>query len=562
VKHSEPSHLNFGSDTLTRMSNPKPHPRHASAQVSEAISVATSAGEVGIAADAFFELWLPFEMEIGHLTGQWASDALEVSASLPTGAKYLEARRRALEAVFAQAESGEALATQVSEALGVVLRKFAQSVAGIVERGEANEDEEPGRLALRELARDAEFAREASAYSSLLQKWLISDFARQERPSSRGSLVARRTVSLGPVALFLNDAVHGMAVRALSRPQDWEAREELAYAFHGQHSKASVTIGLRQGKDTQELWEYLRGGGARLVKAHYALWARYYEDIESHGLRYATISVPQFCADIGLKKHRNGGFRREQKQEAMRLLRGLTSIEMCVEKTIGAKALRLRGPLWARGLDAEERDVYDDMLGQAREGDPEQWEPVAFSFAPGPWFSDADWMSHHRFLGKVGSGLLRLDNREEWAVLIGGYLATLGRANKYKPLRARAGLILSRSGLAQTESAKRRLAENRKKFESAMDRLCEPEIAVLSAWRFEGIDTSEPDMDDAESLAEYADINIYPPGDWRGWIVEIDLPFQEDANRLQVTREKAQAKAASRRKRRPLAVQPAEGSPQ
>jgi hypothetical protein len=315
--------------------------------------------------------------------------------------------------------------------------------------------------------------------------------------------------------------------------------EDFAFAYRHSHDKSSVTIGLPNGDTAATLWEYLRGGGPRMVKAHYALWARYYHDVDQGGMNYAIVHVSQFCADIGLKKHKNGGYRREQKQDAVKLLHVLTSIVMSVEKTVGKKLLRLRGPLWARGLEAEERDAYGDLFGQSREGSAQNWEPVAFSFAPGPWFHDPDWRRYHRYVGKVGVGLLQLDNREEWAILVGGYLAMLGRSNAYKPLRLKVSTILDDAGLVQTADARRRVTENRLKFENALDRLASPAINVIQSWRYAGCTVNEPDMDDPDSLADYAQQDVDPPGDWRDWMVEICLPYEVERDRLQEQRTKA-----------------------
>jgi len=287
------------------------------------------------------------------------------------------------------------------------------------------------------------------------------------------------------------------------------------------------------------LWEYLRKGGPRMVKAHYALWARYYHDVDEGGMHFAVVHVSQFCADIGLKKHKNGGYRKEQKQDAVMMLHALTSVVMSAEKTLGKKLFRVRGPLWTRGLEAESRDTYNDLFGQSREGDANAWEPVAFSFAPGPWFHDPEWRRYHRYVGKVGVGLLQLDNREEWAILVGGYVAMLGRSNAYRPLKLKVDTILEEAGLVQSADARRRTAENRAKLENALDRLAVPEIGVIQSWRYLGCTVEEPDMDDPVSLAEYSSSEVDPPGAWRDWMVEIALPFEVERERLDTQRAKA-----------------------
>ena len=506
--------------------------------------------------EEFFSLWLPFEWEIGRLT-QAISSLPGEDSDPEKEAERLRRRRLLLENLFIAAGNGQAEAQSAVEALGEVMRLFSERVARLTEENRVGEGEDIGQSALRQLASEAPFLQRATAYSTRLHLWLLDGFSAGTTPkrgtNSTSKTLAPRTVVLPPELRFLNDCVHRGAVTGLAKVNDWAELPDFAFGIEQTIASASVIIGLPSGERAQNLWEYLRGGGARLVKAHYALWARYYEEVEQGGMRYVMVSVPQFCADIGLKKHVNGGFRPAQKRDAVQMLKALTSVEMSVSKVIGNKERRLRGPLWARGFEAQERDLYGDLLGQAREGDPDSWEPVAFSFAPGPWFEDPEWRRYHRFVGKIGSGLLRLSgDNDTWAILIGGYLGTLGRTNAYQPLRLRADTILRNSGLAQSEDAKRRVSQTREKFENALNRLAGEDIGVVRSWRFVDVPLDEPDMDDPDSLSAYGASPGTPPGDWRGWIVEIELPFEEDATRLQEGRKKAIGAARKRKAKTPV----------
>jgi hypothetical protein len=110
---------------------------------------------------------------------------------------------------------------------------------------------------------------------------------------------------------------------------------------------------------------------------------------------------------------------------------------------------RLRGPIWARGVAAEQRDEYGDLFGSARASAREPWEPVTFSYRPGPWFEDEDWRKRNAFVGMVGAGLLGLDSRDKWALRIGGYYGTLARFNQYAARTISAATVLARTGLAK-----------------------------------------------------------------------------------------------------------------
>ena len=513
----------------------------------------------------FLDLWMPFEIEIGWLTTPFSGGKDRDGSGTKNGkveemrqSRVLRQRRELLERVFYEAEKGDGSAQAVIDSLETVMKIFSErvieiarqsnpqaethSTSGAGRAGNEKSSRAPSEMALGELSRDTDFLRHATAYATRLQHWMLdaAESGRLDvaRPADHKPLAPRPRL-LPPELLFFNDAVHATAVKALSRPGDWEPMDGFAFAFRQSHDKSSVTIGLPTGETSAGLWEYLRKGGPRMVKAHYALWARYYHDVDEGGMHFAVVHVSQFCADIGLKKHKNGGYRKEQKQDAVMMLHALTSVVMSAEKTLGKKLFRVRGPLWTRGLEAESRDTYNDLFGQSRQGEANAWEPVAFSFAPGPWFHDPEWRRYHRYVGKVGVGLLQLDNREEWAILVGGYLAMLGRSNAYRPLRLKVDTILEEAGLVQSADARRRNAENRAKLENALDRLTAPEINVIASWRYLGCNVQEPDMDDAASLAEYSEAEVDPPGAWRDWMVEITLPYEVERERLETQRAKA-----------------------
>jgi len=179
--------------------------------------------------------------------------------------------------------------------------------------------------------------------------------------------------------------------------------------------------------------------------------------------------VPQFCSDLGHAKQKAGGFKRRDKQHAMRLLDALTTAELAVEARVGKKVNRLRGLIWARGVPAERHDEYGDLFGSARAGARDPREPVAFSYRPEPWFEDEDWRKRNAFVGMVGVGLLRLDSRDTWPLRIGGYYGTLARFGGYTDRIISAATVLARTGLAKLDA--RHPGKQREAFERAHDRL-------------------------------------------------------------------------------------------
>lgn len=501
----------------------------------------------GDPAEDFLSLWLPFELEIGRL-----SQSMPL-VSEDQGSEQLQKRRALLQEVFLAAREGNANAQKAVEAMDAVMSAFASKVEELVQGGVWDEGKTPGQSALRWLSDEPEFLKKATLYSTALHFWLFDTLqgGQSSIPPGRTTGKAKRCEGLPAKLRFLNDAPHAVAVRGLAQVRNWTRSDEFAYSFNHNYHDARVTMGLRDEEGASVLWSYLVKGGPRLVKAHYALWARYYEDIDRDGMRYVMISIPQFCADLGYVPHSKGGFRPQHKQEAQKMLQALTSIEMVVVKTLRGKERRLRGPLWTRGFEAQERDQYGDLFGASRVGDPMSWEMVAFSFAPGPWFDDPDWRRYHRFVGKIGSGLLKLSgSTDQWAILIGGYLGTLQRVGGYGATRLKVDTILKNLDLAQGEDNVRRRSQTREKLERALDRLADPQIGVIKSWRYEACPAAmEPEMDDARALTRYGAASTDPPGDFRDWIVQIESPFAEEAVHLEAKRLKARQGAQSAQKR-------------
>lgn len=332
------------------------------------------------------------------------------------------------------------------------------------------------------------------------------------RPSSRPR-------ELPAYIRFKSDNLHGAVVRSFANAQRWEEDEAsgLDCGMRIECSRTTVAIGL-QG-DKRMHWQTLRERPERLVKAHYALWARWYEDGGQPGA-YVKVELNQFCSDMGYARHHKGGYRREHKQEVVRLLEALTAVEIRLIYTPpgSSRAIRIRGPLWQCGFLAEE-------------GDRNHWSPIGITCAPGPWFMDPHWMKYNQAIGKIGSGLMRLANdRDGWAILIGGYLGALMRTNGYKPLRLRAETVLNAAGLA-SKSAIHAPEKYLGKFERALDRL--QEVGVIAAWRWADAEAEElSDPDNPDAVAGYYAHDPYPSADWTNCVVEIVLPAElEDEGR-------------------------------
>jgi hypothetical protein len=346
---------------------------------------------------------------------------------------------------------------------------------------------------------------------------------------------------------FPADRIHKGAVEAFSAADQWRPGDRFyrAHEASGSHKDFAMLCGFAADPG-EEIWTLLLSRGEAVIKAHYALWARLYEQTGGQPGQHAVMNINQFCADLGYKPHHKGGFKRERKQEAMRLLEALTSVEIAVRfRVIGSKTGRIReisGRLWERGYAARERDQYGDLFGQAREGDPDLWDPTGFSFGPGPWFADPAWRNQNRYLGLIGAGLMKLQpDNDQAAIRIGGYLGALARFDQFRTRRIRVATLLERIGMADSYPRHpRRLQEL---IERGLFKLVE--VGILARWDYTDVDPTEPDMDDPEALAALADTPLTP---WRRQMIEVEWPaaLLGEAERL----EAAERRAISERKKR------------
>lgn len=355
---------------------------------------------------------------------------------------------------------------------------------------------------------------------------------------------AAKTQSLPDLLQFPADRIHKGAVEGFSHMPDWKAQDGFFAGYRvsaAAPDKFSMLFGFRENPGPA-LWDFLLSRGPAAIKAHYALSARYYETTGGRPGEWAVIDLNQFLSDLGYAKAKNGGYKRERKQEAMMLLKVMTSAELAVQfATVGKnpKTRQIRGTIWTRGLVAEERDEYADLLGRVREGSPDLWDPVSFSYGPGPWFSDPAWRKQNRFMGLIGAGLMKLRNdTDQTAILVGGYIGSLGRMERYHPLRVRVATLLERIGMAK--SYPRNPGKLQEKIEEAFDKLIE--VDLLARWEYTDAEPDEPDMDDPEALGALADFKEVP---WRRKTIEITWPaaMTQETGRLERARQKALQKA-------------------
>jgi hypothetical protein len=334
----------------------------------------------------------------------------------------------------------------------------------------------------------------------------------------------RRRLTLHPLAregylVVPSDRIHKATVEALApgaiRPLPLELQQRygvrpdetfwVAYPFASGRTSNRIqgVIGFRREPDAA-VWKLLQQNPALAVKAQYALWARAYAEAAAEAGTSPTISIPQFCDDLGYARLPNGAHKPERKRAAMAVLKLLTSLELCGTYASPHGAVRrLQGPLWARGVIDDPGGRYADLFDAARCDCLAERGPVAFAYSAGLWFFDPVWRKYNPSVARVGEGLLRLSSRDndKWAVLVGGYVATLARMCGYEPRTLRVAHLLERSGLLRAE--RRNPARMLDKLEKALDRVAE--VGVIGGWEYAGGRADEPDMDHPAALAVLAD---------------------------------------------------------
>jgi hypothetical protein len=329
----------------------------------------------------------------------------------------------------------------------------------------------------------------------------------------------------------------------------------LAHAFgSGQRTSGRDylvgAIGFKE-KPAQHVQRLLQRNGALAIKAQYALWARAYAETDAKSGVYITLSITQFCDDIGLARH-NGVHRPENKLAAMAVLELLTSMELiCIYRPPQGPTKRIRGPIWSRGMISEELRGYEDVFEGGVLSNRPLWVPKAFSYAPGPFFANDTWRAYNQYIALVGEGLLKLNsnNADKYAVMVGGYLAILARMNGYRRCRVGLRTILEKTGLWAVDR-KKNPGRMRQKLEDALERLIK--VRVIKSWDITAPRAKEEfdwdNFEDERTLQKMAEPTRWFKG-WLKQVVVVDWPAAMKKREVILREKKARhAKAAIRRK--------------
>jgi hypothetical protein len=215
--------------------------------------------------------------------------------------------------------------------------------------------------------------------------------------------------------------------------------------------------------------ETLEKESALLTKAHYILSERLYEQTSGQGTGLAAITLNQFCDDLGMPR-KKGAHSPKNKERARVVFDLLTSARVsALAQVVGKKdLLRVSDNMWKQGPEVEPQ----------KRG---RWEEIILTFERGT-FDDEWYQQNKKFVGYVHRGFLELkaDNKDKYAILLGGYLASFAKMDKYRIKAMRLLPILKKIGLWGVYGANNP-GRMREKLERSLEQLIE--VGILREFR-------------------------------------------------------------------------------
>lgn len=267
----------------------------------------------------------------------------------------------------------------------------------------------------------------------------------------------------------------------------------------------TLKLGLIGFKEQPEdyVWKLLEGRGAQAIKAHYVLWARWaheFGDTVAHPGRFLTLTLPQFCDDLGFEKNKDD-HRSENKKVALDLLKLLTTVEFVCryQPPRGADEI-ISGPLWIRGNLNEGFRGFEDIFLPSSGDTNSFWINKAFSYAPGPIFASELWQKINQFNAKLNAMFLKLtsENKDKNKLIIAAYLATLVRVENSQPVCVRAKTLVEKTGLLRVDG-KRNAARIPKKVATVLNDL--EKLKIIESW--------QPESEDFFSMKKWLKQSLY-----------------------------------------------------
>jgi hypothetical protein len=258
---------------------------------------------------------------------------------------------------------------------------------------------------------------------------------------------------------------------------------EAAYVFKSKRGDFEGTIGLPHGTDST-LRDVIIKMPSLAVKALFALWARLYAEPGSPAFgESVTVSVSQFCDDLGYKRNR-GSHEPENRRHAVLVLRALMALEARITYKPDNRQVLLDGPIFHHSPLSSHIQGYSDLFPSSRTNRIDGVRGAeAFTYGPGAAYGDPAWRARNTSVALVGEGLLKLGggNKDKWPLLVGGYISSVAGMNSYRQRPVSALTLSEKTGLSRDRKRHRQVGRMQDKLEAALDRL--REVGLIADWK-------------------------------------------------------------------------------
>jgi hypothetical protein len=165
-------------------------------------------------------------------------------------------------------------------------------------------------------------------------------------------------------------------------------------------------------------------------------------------------------------------------------------LEALITYKLNAREIQVEGSIFQQPPLAPDVKGYSDIfVSSSASSDESPKGAMAFAYGPGKVYEDPTWRARNRSVALAGEGLLTLGNgnKDKWAILIGGYLASFVRMNRYQQQVIDTKTLLEKTGLSGEKERHRQLTRMDNKLVTALDTL--EEISFIKSW--------EPIMEDS-----------------------------------------------------------------
>lgn len=299
--------------------------------------------------------------------------------------------------------------------------------------------------------------------------------------------------ALMPGAMLTGSALR-VGLETLSDSGGYAADKfEAAYVFKLKRGDFEGVVGLPYGT-APKLREALQEMPPLAVKALFALWARLYAELDAPAFgETVTVSVSQFCDDLGYKRNR-GAHEPENRRRAVLVLKALTALEAQVTYQPNEEPLLLSGAIFNRVPLMPEVKGYADVLAPSRAaGANGAHGAEAFAYGPGAIYGNPEWRALNTSVAFAGEELLKLEagNRDRWAVLVGGYLVSVARMDGYRKRTLNQKTVAEKTGLSRDAEVHRQVGRMHEKLGKALDRLQEVGFIVRNKPMLKSEDESQ-----------------------------------------------------------------------